>query len=238
MDSPKIDVCLSPKLLSNFDLKGTTVVVIDVLRATSTMAWILHNEAAGVIPVESLEQCLAYEAGDYILGAERGGQKPSGFEFGNSPFDYSSDKVKGKRVVLTTTNGTRAIHASMGAKHIILGSFINLNAVIKFLAEKKTDVILFCAGWKERVNMEDTLFAGAVVDRLKVDFQIASDAALVARQMYVNAEEHLFDVIKHASHYQRLAKLGIEEDIHFCLSPNQTDILPILDDEIIVPHAD
>ena len=125
---PKLDVCLSPELIQLFDIKEKVVVIIDILRATSTICNILNNGAKEVIPVSDLEQAKKYLMNGYIVGAERGGKTIDGFSFGNSPFDYPSEVVKNKSVVLTTSNGTKALHLSRDANQILIGSFLNLNA--------------------------------------------------------------------------------------------------------------
>jgi len=232
-----IEVCLSPLLFPLVDHRGKNVVVIDVLRATSTICNALKNGASAVIPVETMEECLAIEGDDLIRAAERNGQKPEGFEHGNSPLEYTPSLVKGRTIVLTTTNGTRCIKMSVGADQIVAGSFLNLDAIVNFIRNENKDTILFCAGWKDQFNLEDTLFAGAVVDRLKFDFDYHNDAAFSARQLYVNSEEHLLDVVKFSSHYQRLTKFGVTKDIEFCMTLNQTKIIPILNQQHkLVPH--
>ena len=237
MQKLNIEVCLSPLLFPLLDHRGKNVVVIDVLRATSTICNALENGAEAVIPVETLEECLAMEGENLLKAAERNGQKPEGFLHGNSPLEYTAEIVKGKTIVLTTTNGTRCIKMSIGADKIIAGSFLNLDAIVEFIGHDNKDTILFCAGWKDQFNLEDTLFAGAVIDRLKLGFEYNNDAAFAARHLYVNSEEHLMDVVKFSSHYQRLSKYGVTKDIEFCMSVNQTKILPILNKQNkLVPY--
>ena len=212
MQKPNIEVCLSPLLFPLLDHRGKNVVVIDVLRATSTICNALENGAEAVIPVETLEECLAMEGENLLKAAERNGQKPEGFLHGNSPLEYSKELVAGKTIVLTTTNGTRCIKMSLGADKIVAGSFLNLDAIVDFIRQDKKDTILFCAGWKDQFNLEDTLFAGAVID--------------------------LMEVVKFSSHYQRLSKHGVTKDIEFCMSLNQTKILPILNQQQkLVPYT-
>lgn len=238
MQKPNIEVCLSPLLFPLLDHRGKNVVVIDVLRATSTICNALENGAEAVIPVETLEECLAMEGENLLKAAERNGQKPESFLHGNSPLEYSKELVAGQTIVLTTTNGTRCIKMSLGADKIVAGSFLNLDAIVDFIRQDKKDTILFCAGWKDQFNLEDTLFAGAVIDRLKLDFEYNNDAAFAARHLYVNSEENLMEVVKFSSHYQRLSKHGVTKDIEFCMSLNQTKILPILNQQQkLVPYT-
>src|ERR1700754_471578 len=164
----RLDVCLSPALIPLYKVEDYIVVVIDIFRATSSICYGIENGAEAIIPVSQVEECSAYrEKGlDYLLAAERDGKVVDGFDFGNSPFSYTREKVGGKTVVLTTTNGTHALHQSIRAKRIVIGSFLNLTALCNWLAAQPEDVVLVCAGWKNNFNLEDTLFAGAVADRL------------------------------------------------------------------------
>ena len=164
--SRKIEVCLTPELLDLYEIEYSIVVVIDVLRATSSITFGIENGATAIIPVMNVEDCLAYADKGYLLAAERNGEVVTGYDFGNSPFSYTAEKVGGKTVVLTTTNGTRAMYlAQERAYQVIVGSFLNLTAVCNYLRSQNKDVLLLCAGWKGNFNLEDTLFAGAVVEQ-------------------------------------------------------------------------
>jgi 2-phosphosulfolactate phosphatase len=208
------------------------VVIIDVLRATSTIATALHNGAECVIPVATVPRCI--EIGtelNAITAGERDGRIAEGLEHGNSPFEYPPEFVKGKKLVLTTTNGTKLLHMALdnGAAEIITGSFPNLSAVCDHIQTRNMPVILGCAAWKDRVNIEDTLFAGAVIDRVAHQFDINCDASKLALNTYRQAKENLFGFMKenNASHYQRLTNYGLEKDIQYCLTPDQAPVLPI-----------
>src|SRR5580658_8497202 len=166
---PDLHTSLSPALLHLYSINQATVVIIDVLRATSTIATALHNGAKCVIPVDSVAKCI--ELGrqiDGITAGERDGKIAEGLVHGNSPFEYPREFVGGKTLVLTTTNGTKLLHMALdrGAGQIITGSFPNLSAVCDFLVTQNHPVILGCAAWKDRVNIEDLLFAGAVINRV------------------------------------------------------------------------
>ncbi|MGZ8554103.1 MAG: 2-phosphosulfolactate phosphatase, partial [Chitinophagaceae bacterium] len=182
-NKPTLHTSLSPALLDLYDVSNSIVVIIDVLRATSTIATALFNGAKCVIPVDSVTRCM--EIGRQIEGitaGERDGQVAEGLEYGNSPFEYPRDFIEGKTLVLTTTNGTRLLHMALekGAKEIITGSFPNLSAVCDHLIEKKQNVILGCAAWKDRVNIEDMLFAGAVISTIGRHFSINCDSSHMA----------------------------------------------------------
>src|SRR6201986_145316 len=159
-------VCLSPALIPLFKVEDYIVVIIDIFRATSSICYGIDNGATAIIPVSQVEECAAYaEKGlDYLLAAERDGKVVEGFDFGNSPFSYTREKVAGKTIVLTTTNGTHALHLSRSAKKIVIGSFLNSTAVCDWLKDQHENVLLVCLCWKNNFNLEDTLFAGAVTE--------------------------------------------------------------------------
>ena len=234
MAKPSIDVCLSPLLLTNYSIEGKIVVVIDVLRATSTICTALGNGAEKIIPVPDIDAAMRFKDSGHIIAAERQGQKVEGFKFGNSPFEYTSEKVKGKTIVFTTTNGTRAIELSRAAEEIIIGSFINLNALSRYLKQQQKDVLLFCAGWKNNFNLEDTIFAGAVVEELQDDFDVKDDAALSALYLFRYTKNDLVAHMKKASHYQRLHELGIDNDVEYCFTGEEMDVVPALNGDALV----
>ncbi len=164
MNKPTLYTCLSPALLNLYDVNNFVVVVIDILRATSTIATALYNGAKAVIPVDSVEKCMRLGKNmECITAGERDGKVAEGLQYGNSSFEYPRNFIEGKILVLTTTNGTKLLHMALtkGATEIITGSFLNLSAVCEHLIKMKKNVILACGGWKDKVNIEDSLFAGA-----------------------------------------------------------------------------
>jgi len=220
---PELYTCLSPALLDLYPVEKSIVVIIDVLRATSTIAAALHNGAKAIIPVDSVAECIRIgKQIDSITAGERDGQIAEGLSYGNSPFEYPREFIEGKTLVLTTTNGTRLLHMALAenAKAVITGSFPNLSAVCAYLLAQNQHVILGCAAWKNRVNIEDSLFAGAVIDRIGSHFSINCDSSQMAVTMYNDAKADLFEFmkVKNASHYQRLSGFGLEKDIRFCLT--------------------
>ena len=229
---PTISTSLSPSLLQLYDVSGSIVVIIDVLRATSTIANALYNGAKSIIPVDSVAECIKLgKQMDVITAGERDGRIADGLKYGNTPLQYTPEFVRGRTLVLTTTNGTRLLHMAIaeGAQGIITGSFCNLSAVCDYLTAQNKNVILACAAWKDRVNIEDTLFAGAVVSRIKDKFHQTCDATKIAETLYLQAKDDLFGFMKehNASHYQRLMGYGLEEDIRFCLTIDNANLLII-----------
>ena len=212
-------------------MNNTIVVVIDVLRATSTIATALFNGAKEVIPVDSVQRCIQLgKELECITAGERDGQVAPGLQYGNSSFEYPREFIEGKTLVLTTTNGTKLLHMALakGATEIITGSFLNLTSVCDHLLEMNKNVILACAGWKDRVNMEDTLFAGAVVSVVDEAFSINCDSSRIAETLYKKARRDMYEFMKNndASHYHRLTNFGLERDIRHCLTPDLANVLP------------
>ncbi|MBS1530065.1 MAG: 2-phosphosulfolactate phosphatase [Bacteroidetes bacterium] len=232
----ELHVCLTPALIPLYQVEDYIVVIIDIFRATSSICYGIDNGAEAIIPVAEVEECAAYrEMGhDYLLAAERNGEVVAGFDFGNSPFSYTTEKVSGKTVVLTTTNGTHALHLSRSAKKVVIGSFLNLTVLCNWLKNQNDNILLVCAGWKNNFNLEDTIFAGAVIDQLKSMNFKWDDAAISSNDLYRLAKDDLPGYLAKTSHSERLKKLGIEKDIAFCLNVDITASIPVLQGEKLV----
>jgi 2-phosphosulfolactate phosphatase len=231
----KIEVCVTPALLGLYDIEQTLVVVIDILRATSSIVYGIDNGATAIIPVANVDDCLNYSDKGYLLAAERNGSVVEGYDFGNSPFSYTKERVGDKTVVLTTTNGTKALHmARAKAKQVIVGSFLNLQSLCDYLKSRTEDVLLLCAGWKDQFNLEDTLFAGAVVQELRPYFEEFDDSGVAAEDLYQLAKADLRAYINKSSHSHRLAALNIEADVQFCLQLNLCQAIPVLEGDNLV----
>ncbi|MEL7001575.1 MAG: 2-phosphosulfolactate phosphatase [Bacteroidota bacterium] len=231
-----VDVCLSPELIHKYQLDGRVAVVVDILRATSCMTAGLAHGVKSITPFASLDACLKMKAKGYLIAGERNGQKVEGFDLGNSPFDYMAEEAQGKRVATTTTNGTLAIEKCKGADQIIIGSFLNISAVAQYLIRQKKNVLIVCAGWKGKVNMEDSLFAGALAALLENEdkFEFECDAPLLAATSYLNVKSNILEVIKNSSHAKRLNRLNVHKDIEFCLEHDKYDVVPVLNDGELV----
>lgn len=227
---PTLHTVISPKLLDIYDVKNSIVVVIDVFRATSTIATALYNGATRIIPVAEVATCI--EIGKEVNGitaGERDGKIIEGLEHGNSPAEYPRSFIEGKTLVLTTTNGTKLLHMALnnGADEIITGSFPNLSAVCEHLIRSNKNVILGCSAWKDKVNIEDTLFAGAVINQIQSAFTIHCDTSLMATELYHAQKNNMFQFIRKTTHWHRLAAYGLEKDLEYCVSPDLANILPI-----------
>lgn len=237
---PRLEVCLSPALLHLYDTRDAVVVIIDVFRATSTITAALHNGAKNVIPVASVEECIKVgkETANSITAGERDGKVAEGLAYGNSPSEYPGSFIAGKTLVLTTTNGTRLLHMVKDAAHIITGSFLNLTAVCDYLQSQGKNVLLGCAAWKDRFNLEDTLFAGAVVNRLKDNFTINCDSARAANYLYESSKGgDVISFLRDSSHYRRLSAYGLQADMEYCATPDLHPVVPILRGKELVIHT-
>lgn len=230
-NKPSLYTSLSPALLDLYELNNSIVVVIDVFRATSTIASALYNGAKCVIPVDSVPKAIEISRNiDGIAAGERDGKIADGLDHGNSPLEYHRDFIENKTLVLTTTNGTRLLHMALerGADTVISGSFPNLSAVCDYLVSENKNVVLGCAGWKDRFNLEDTLFAGAIISRVKKHFTIHCDSSLMAETMYTKNKNNLPAFAPKLTHYHRLVeRFGLIEDIRFCLTEDVANVLPI-----------
>lgn len=228
-----IDVCVSPELMHLYDVQNSTVVIVDILRATSCMVTAFAHGAASITPFSSTEECRRMKSKGYITSGERNGEKVFGFDKGNSPFEYMGDQVTGQKIAFTTTNGTQAIDKAKVAKQIIIGSFLNVTSVTHYLLLSEHNILVVCAGWKGKVNLEDTLFAGALVENLRNHIEPDCDAPLVAQHLYNQAKADMVKFLSNSSHVKRLNRLNIIKDIEFCLTPDLYSVLPILKNGVL-----
>ena len=189
----KIELIHSPALLPWYNLQGKTVVVIDILRATSTMCVAFHTGVNKILPIASPDECKMFKDFDFIIAAERNAVKVPGFDMGNSPFEYENPFLAGKNIAFTTTNGTKAIKMAkaMEPYKILIGSFLNITALANHIIALDKDLVLLCAGWKDKYNLEDTLFGGALIDKLLAHFEIEDDAALSAHCLFLQYQNNI-----------------------------------------------
>lgn len=229
----KIDLAFSPGELEKKDLREKAVVVIDALRATSTMIVAFENGCSAFIPVLTVEEARKLAADrrdlDLLLGGERRALPVEGFHLGNSPRDYRPEKVKGKVVIMTTTNGTQALIAARGAAEVFIGAFLNLSALSHRLIGAGRDVIIACAGEKGFFCLEDTICGGAIVDRLeKADIPISkSDSAMAAKVLYEYFENDIYRMLLESEWGQYLESVGLGKDIRICAQVDSSRLIPV-----------
>lgn len=219
----RIDVCFHAGDLHNYPTEGRLVVVVDIFRATTTMVTALNEGVRFVKTTAGLEEALALGSENTLTAGERNGEKAAGFDLGNSPTQFLDQQFKGKGLALSTTNGTQAIANSQLAKEIIIGSFLNISVTAEYIRQQKEDVLIVCSGWKNKPCLEDTLYAGALVKQFEETFGFDSDGPLMAKTLYENALPDLGKALSKASHFKRLTRLGVMEDIIWAL---KQDVYP------------
>jgi 2-phosphosulfolactate phosphatase len=231
----KVEVVFSPELFPHFENPHANVVVVDILRATSAICTAFMNGVEQVIPVPSLEEASEYKKNGYMVAAERDGRVLDFADFGNSPFNFTAGQVGGKKVAYSTTNGTRAVHIARNSNMVMIASFLNLSAVAGLLASQHEDVLILCAGWKGKFSLEDTLFSGALVEKLLDNggFYTICDSATASLDLWHQAKPDLMGYIQKAAQRERLRKLGLDDVLEYCHTPDQTDKVPVYNQGVI-----
>lgn len=231
-----INVCFTPAIYHRFHNPDAIVVVTDILRATSAICTAFMNGARLIIPVGTLDEAKAFKEKGYLIAAERDGIVCDFADFGNSPSNFSREKVYGKTIVYSTTNGTKTIHMGSECHLVSIGSFLNLKALSEWLIKENKDVVVLCSGWKDRFSLEDSIFSGALSQELldSGHFATICDSTIAALDLWSLARNDLNGYLKKAANRNRLRKLGLGGDIEYCHTLNLTDIIPVLTEEGLV----
>ncbi|MDK2843107.1 MAG: 2-phosphosulfolactate phosphatase [Anaerophaga sp.] len=231
-----LEVCFSPALYELFHHSDAVVVVVDILRATSAICTAFMNGARHIIPVGSLEEAREWKTKGHLVAAERDGLILDFADFGNSPFNFTSDRVQQHDIVYSTTNGTSAIHKAAKAHAVAIGSYLNLSALSQWLLMKGRDVVILCAAWKNKFSLEDSLFAGALSKKLldSGEFSTICDSVHASLDLWESAQPDVYRYVLKAAQKQRLAKNGLDDVIGFCHTPDQTNIVPVLKGNLLV----
>ncbi|MDX9852594.1 MAG: 2-phosphosulfolactate phosphatase [Tenuifilaceae bacterium] len=240
MDKRKVEVCFSTALFPFHKSPNAHVVVVDILRATSAICTAFANGAKGIIPVATVDEAREYKERGYMVASERDGIKIDFADFGNSPFNFTPDRVQGKEVVYSTTNGTQAITMASAGLSVSIGSFLNLSAVATWLNQQNEgDVLILCAGWKGKFCLEDTLFAGALAEILinEHGFTTVCDSAKASIDLWGVAKPNLYGYVQKVAQWYRLGKLGLDDVIEYCHTPNITSVVPVLQQGMLYPVA-
>ena len=227
----RVEVCFIPGQYPLYAADMGIVVVIDVLRATSAMVAAFEHGVDRIIPVASVDEARAYIGRPgFIAAAERNGEVVEGFAYGNSPLAYVGEDLQGKTIVMTTTNGTKAINLAKDARMLVIGSFLNLSALSEWLVEQNENVLLLCSGWKDKFNLEDSVFAGALMEKLLASgkFGLEEDSSIAAQYMYMAARENYMGILKAAPRRRRIEQLKLLADVKYCLTPDQSRVIPVL----------
>lgn len=231
-----IEVCFSPYLYDLHKSEFEIIVVIDVLRATSAICTAFDHGVKSIIPVDNIDLAKEYQKKGFLVGAEREGKIVEGFDFGNSPFSYMGPEVKGKEIVLTTTNGTKAIKLAQDADQVVIGSLLNLDVLCEWLEKQEKNILCLCSGWQNKFNLEDTICAGAIAEYLINTGKFISDedSSIAAKYLYLSAKDNYLGYLKSSSHRRRLKNLNLNEDIKYCLTPNVSKAIPVLHEDKLV----
>jgi len=243
----KIDVFFLPQGLQPADLAGRTVVVLDVLRATTSIVVALAEGAKAVLPAASTEEALRLaqnlERDDVVLAGERRSQRVPGFPLGNSPAEFTGDAVRGKTVVLATTNGTPTLVAAVGGKEVIVGAAVNFAVTVqraKAALDTSGDLVVLCAGQDKQFALEDAFAAGKLVKALLPEGGLktveVNDAALAALDVARHYGEKWLRAFKASAHGRALAAQGFAGDLKFCATENTHAVLPLYADRRVTAH--
>lgn len=231
-----LETCFSPALYEPERHVGSIVVVIDILRATSAICTAFENGAESVIPVATIPEARDYKEKGYLVAAERDGYVLDFADFGNSPFNFTPEKVAGKTIVYSTTNGTGIIKIASSAGFIIIGSFLNIRALTEWISKKERNVVLFCAGWKNRFNLEDTICAGAIAERLISTslYSTICDSTHAALDLWSLAKKDIPGYIEKVAQRSRLRDKKLDDCIPFCLTMDYTRKIPVIRNGILI----
>lgn len=232
----RLEVCLSPAIYSKHADDQNLVVIVDILRATSSICAAIHNGVKSIIPVATIDEAREMKARGYMVASERDGYVLDFADFGNSPFNFIPEIVEGREIVYSTTNGTRCIHMASHSKAVVIGSFLNLSALADWLIQQDSPVLIFCASWKDRFSLEDTVFAGALAERLLKSgkYETICDATLASIDLWNLAKDDLHKYIQKAAQKNRLAAKGLDDCIEYCLTADQTGVVPLFSDDKLV----
>ena len=235
-DKKKIEVCFSPLLFCSFRNPEAIAVVVDILRATSAIVTAFMNGVSRIIPVETLEEAEEYKKRGYMVAAERDGLVQSFADFGNSPFNFTAERVAGQRIVYSTTNGTQAIHQASECFKVVIGAYLNFSALCEWLIKQQRDIIILCAALKNKFNLEDTIFSGAMAERILEDqnFYTICDSTLAAIDLHLLAKKDLLEYIDKAAQRHRLRKNKLDDVIEYCHTYDLTSIIPVLENDYLV----
>ncbi len=237
-ESPRtVEVCFSPALYPEILTKQDFIVVlVDILRATTSVCAAFENGVQSIIPVATLEEAKNLKSQGFLVASEQDGKKLDFADFGNSAFQFTPESIGGKTLVYCTTNGTRALAMAQHAGTIAIGAFTNISALTGWLNRQEQNVVILCSGWKNKFCLEDALFAGALTEKLLKTplFQSHCDSAMAAMDLWKLAQADILSYIEKAAHRHRLGKLGLDDVIPYSFTPDSTHVVPVFDGKIIV----
>ncbi len=241
VDKRKIKVFFTPgEYLARRHDDKQIVVVVDILRATTSICTAIENGVAAIIPVAGLKDAKNYKSKGYIVASERDSNTMDFADMGNSPLHFMDEKIRGKEVVLSTTNGTKAIEAAKDVRQLLIGSFLNLSALTTYLCTQKEHVTVLCSGWKGVYNLEDSLFAGALAEHLlqNGNFALDNDAALSAFTLWNTMSPELAQNMEGTEAAKRLTMKGLKLEVDYCQKIDTASCVPCLKEAKIINIAD
>jgi len=235
-DRLKIEVCFTPALFPGFRNDDAVVVIVDILRATSAIVTAFMNGASRIIPVATLEEAREYKSRGYLVAAERDGIVRDFADFGNSPYNFRREVIEGREIVYSTTNGTHSIMLARDSYRVLIGAYLNLSALRDFILATGRDLLILCAGWKNKFNLEDSLFAGALAESVLRDkrYETICDSTLASIDLWNLARPDLMGYIEKAAQRHRLKKNRLDDVIGYCHTTDLTRLIPVLQDDKIV----
>ncbi|NLD62404.1 MAG: 2-phosphosulfolactate phosphatase [Bacteroidales bacterium] len=236
MTQKSLEICFTPAAFDAHADSEAIVVVVDVLRATSSICAAFANGVREIIPVATVEEAREMKAEGRLIAAERDGFVLDFADFGNSPFNFSADKIRGKSVIYSTTNGTGIMKKAAGSHDVVIGSYLNMSALCRWIEEQDRKVIIVCAGWKRRFSLEDAVCAGAMAQRLLDGgrFTTICDSVHAATDLWMAARQDLTGYIEKAAQRSRLRDKGLDDCIPYCHTFDVTDVIPVLREEKLV----
>jgi 2-phosphosulfolactate phosphatase len=231
----KIEICFTPALYHLYHNPKANVVVIDIMRATTAICSAFAAGAEKIIPVGSVEEAKKMKDAGYTLAAERDGKVLDFADFGNSPFNFTPENVKGKTIAYSTTNGTQAINMAKDANQLIIGAFTNLSTVTNYLENQKNDLVILCSGWKDRFNLEDTICAGAMAEKLieSGKYSTICDSTHASIDLWKIAKTNILEYIQKAAHRERLRQMVLDDVVEYCHTPDSVKVLPVYQNGVI-----
>jgi 2-phosphosulfolactate phosphatase len=236
MSKNKIEVCFTPALYHTFHNNEAIVIVVDILRATSAICTAFMNGVSKIIPVATLEEAKDYKKRGFMVAAERDGIVRDFADFGNSPYNFTSNLIEGKEIVYSTTNGTNTIMMARTSYQVLIGSYLNFTALVNYIIKSNRDIIILCAGWKEKFNLEDTLFAGALAKRVLKSghYESICDSTLASTDLWNLANKDLLAYIDNVAQRNRLKLNGLDDVIGYCHTFDLTDKIPFLFEDYLI----
>ena len=225
----KISLSLTAGQVKKSQIKGTVTIVIDVLRATTVIITAIGNGAKWVLPVSNIDEARQkkVEYPDAILGGERNSVKISGFENGNSPLEYTAIQVRSKGIILSTTNGTKALAKAMDADEVLIASMINISAIVSYLSSETRPIHIICSGTKGEFSMDDFLCAGGIISKLNSISAIEmDDLCLLAKNTWSTGKNDIQRYLSTCNHYKTLEAAGFSADLNYWLNADTQTIVP------------